>query len=236
MKVLSIVLSISFSQFVLGVDLLKDFDSLGGNGALLKRLRESSKGKGVQIVQNRVTDRTNRLELFSEYQYTSKGSTYLDSSSSALSFHFHINPHWSVGVKYNHFYNELTSEARDLINEALKVQKINSNVEMALIPELNWPKNSTTALISYYPIYGKANIFDLGIVHFDLYGTLGRGQMELRNGGSEILLGGVGLGLWLSQHLSARLEYDYQTYEAEYLQGKKQLSVNTLSFGLGLLL
>ncbi|MCY4643133.1 MAG: outer membrane beta-barrel domain-containing protein [Bacteriovoracales bacterium] len=236
MKVLFIVWITISSPFLWGWDLLKDFDSLGGNGALLERLRESSKGKGVQIVQNRMTDRTNRLELFADYQYTSRGNTYLDSSSSAASFHFHINPRWSLGAKYNYFFNDLTPEAEGIINEALEVQKINPNVETALIPELNWPKSSTMALISYYPIYGKANIFNQGIVHFDLYATLGAGQMELRNGTSQTWLGGVGVGLWLSQYLSARLEYNYQGYEAEYLQGVKELSVNTLSFGFGYLL
>ena len=218
------------------VDLLKDFDSLGGNTDLLEKLKVQSKKGAVQVVQKRFVDRTHRLELASDYLTTSRGNSYLDSTGTGASLIYHFNYRWSVGAKYEHFYNELTSEGRGLIEEAQKVQEIDSEAEFALIPELNWPKSSTLFSVSYYPIYGKLNIFNKGVVHFDLYATLGGGQMTLRKEKSNTYFTSAGMGFWLSQYLSTRLEYSYRVYNASYLSGEQEKKINTISLGIGLLL
>ena len=223
------------SFFSLAQGVIEDLDSLGGNRALLEKINLNS-GKRIELVQKRTTDRTHRLEMAPEYKYVSKGNTYLNSSSAGLSLRYHINPYWSVGTKYNYFYNQLTPEAERLIDEAMKVGDINPDMELALIPELNWLKTSIMGSLSYYPIYGKINWFNRAIIHFDMYITLGAGQVELRKGNSASFLGGAGFGLWPSQYLSMRLEYNYQIYNAKYQSGVKQLDMNTLSFSLGYLI
>ena len=216
--------------------LLKDFDSLGGNGDLLKRLQAQPEKGRLQIVQKRMTDRKNRLEIFSGYLQSTGGNSYLNTQSSNASMYYHITPRWSLGVQYNYFFNDLTKEGEGLLEEARQVEEVNSKSEVAIIPELNWPKSSVMGLLSYYPFYGKLSIFNSGIVHFDIYGTLGAGQILLRKGESNVYLGGVGFGLWLSQHLSARMEYNYQTYRVRYSSGERDQGINTLSFGIGILL
>ena len=219
-----------------GIDLLKDFDSLGGNADLLQKLKVQAKKGTIRIVQKRLVDRTQRWEFSSEYLYSSRGNSYLDSTSTGFTISYHLNPRWSLGMKYHYFFNQLTPEGKNLVEEAQRVQRIDPKTELALIPELNWPKTSVLAAMSYYPIYGKLNIFDKGIVHFDIYGTLGAGQMTLRKGSSMTYFTGLGFGLWLSQHLTGRLEYNYQAYNAQYLQGEQEQNINTISFGIGYLL
>ena len=236
-RILPILVLTCFPLLGQAIDLLQDFDTLGGNATLLKKLKSGPQGgRGLRIVQNRLVDRTNRLELFSDYKYTSRGNSYLDSTSAGAALHYHFTPHWSLGFKYNHYYNKLTAEGENIVQEAQEVERINPNIKVALIPEINWPLSSMMASLSYYPIYGKVNIFNRGIVHFDIYGTLGAGRMTLRQGESFTYAAGVGFGLWLSQHISGRLEYNYQAYQAEYLLGVREQKINTLSFGLGLLL
>ena len=236
MTALRIFLILTLSNGLWGLDLLKDFDSLGGNAVLLKKLKGHPQNNAIQIVQKRMTDRTHRWEFSSDYLYTSRGNSYLNSTSTGLSVAYHLNPRWSFGAKYYHFFNELTQEGRGLLTEAQKVKKINPNIQTALIPELNWPKDSVLASLSYYPIYGKVNLFNQGVVHFDIYGTLGAGQITLRQGDSTTYFTGVGIGFWLSQHLTSRLEYNYQAYNAQYLLGDKEQRINTISFGIGYLL
>lgn len=220
---------------LLAEGIIEDFDSLGGNKALLEKMKSHSK-KRIELVQKRAIDRTHRLEFSPEYKYISKGNTYLDSFSAGLSLRYHINPYWSLGAKYNYFYNKLTLEAEKLIQEAIRAKDIDADAEVALIPELNWLKTSTLGTLSYYLVYGKINWFNKKIVHFDVYATLGAGRVDLRKGTSGTYLGGIGFGFWPSQYFSARLEYNYQIYNAEYLSGTKQLGMNTLSFSLGYLI
>ena len=47
--------------------LLKEFDSLGGNGELLKKANELNPDTTILVVQNRLIDRRGRVEIAPEY-------------------------------------------------------------------------------------------------------------------------------------------------------------------------
>lgn len=236
MNLLQVIFIFFLAGPALAMNLLQDFDSLGGNADLLKKLKANPENRRIEIVQKRITDRTHRFELSTEYLQTSRGNSYLDTTGSGFALSYHLNPRWSFGLKYNYFFNELTSEGEHLMGEAQKVEEIDSEAEIALVPELNWPKASIMSSVSFYPIYGKINIFNFGIIHFDTYGTLGAGWMNLREGDSPLYLMGAGFGFWISRHFTSRLEYNYQMYNAEYLTGSRPQRINTLSFGIGFFL
>ena len=216
--------------------LFQGFDSLGGNDVLLKKLEDHPREVEVRVVQNRVTDRTSRLEVYTEYSHISRGSSYVNSHSVGGAVNYHVTPHWSLGFKYSYFNNQLTREGEDIIERAQRLEEANPSESVALIPELNWPRSSVTSTLSFYPLYGKVNVFDLGVVHFDLYGTVGGGWMQLRNGSSPTYLGGGGVGMWFSQYISSRVEYTYQEYRPQYASGRAREGINTISFSLGFLL
>lgn len=235
MKILAIVVTLLVVNPVGALEVLKDFDSLGGNEELLKKVMSDS-SKKIELVQNRIVNRVNRWEISPEFKHVANGNTYLNSSSVGLSVRYHFNPYWTVGLKYNHFTNKLTPEGKSVMDDAVAAYESNSNASIAIIPELNWLKSSAIGLVSYYPIYGKANLFNKGIIHFDMYGTLGAGKMQLRNGGTTTFLGGVGFGFWISRYLTSRIEYNYQVYTAKFQSGKKRLGMNSVAFSVGLLL
>ncbi len=209
-------------------DIMDGFDSLGGNDALLEKAASVNPELKIKIVQKRIVDRNYKSEFYPEYGTVFGGDAYLDTQFAGLNYQFHINPKWSVGLKYSYFFNELTDEGKELLRERGERQ--------AEVPELDWLKQSYVAQINWYPIYGKFNFFDKGIVHFDGYLILGAGQVSLRNGSSPTYTGGFGMGMWISQHITARAEFRYQAYEAKWYTGTQNIDLTTASLSLGYLL
>ncbi len=210
------------------VDLLEDFDALGGNDVLLDRAKELNPEADIRIVQDRVVDRRWREELTMEYGGVLGGDAYLATRSVGANYHVHLTPRWSVGVKYNYAFNELRDEGKHLINDTSATGK-------GVIPELDYQKQSLMGVVNWYPIYGKMNLYDLGVVHFDVYALAGGGQVELESGRTGTWTAGGGVGLWFSQRLTSRLEMRYQTYEASRYAGKRDMDLAVASFQMGFL-
>jgi outer membrane beta-barrel protein len=85
-------------------------------------------------------------------------------------------------------------------------------------PKVDAPQDSGIATITYYPIYGKLNLFDMGVAHFDVYTLAGYGRMNLKDNtglksSTDVITAGGGLAVWLSQHFATRFEVRYETYK-----------------------
>jgi outer membrane beta-barrel protein len=217
-------------------DINKDFDSLGDNRIILEKAKALNPEKEVSIVQDRLVSRRNRFEISPEYAGTFGGDTYTKSQSLGVNVNYHFNPNWSVGARYSYFFNQLTPEGKSLYNRAYQDYQANPNNPTATIPQVDYPKSEAMALVNWYPIYGKMNLFDKAITHFDLYGVLGYGQVELNSGSSPTYTVGGGFGFWHTQHLTTRIEMRYQNYKAQYYTGTKSLDLAIASVQMGWLL
>ena len=208
---------------------MEDFDSLGGNKVLLERAKDLNPDSKVEVVQDRIVNRHNRLEVSPEFGTTVGGDTFISTMRTGLTAHYHFNPHWSLGLKYASMSNSLTKDGENLIKDTSRGGK-------TIVPDLDYPVQEYLAVLAWYPIYGKINLFDKGIAHFDVYGQIGNGQIELHSGSTSTWLGGVGIGFWLSQHLTSRLELDVQNYKAQRVLGDSNLTVTIASFSMGYML
>lgn len=192
--------------------LQQEFDTLGDNQALVERAKELNAEKRVQIVQNRLVDRYNRIEVGVSGALLGGGDSYIQTSSLGGLLDYHISPKFSLGVRYQHYYNTLTNEGKSVYDRAQ--QQSNQNPYGAQrAPEIDFPKDSALLAVSFYPIYGKLNFFDAGVAQFDLYLLAGYGRMMLNSGTSDLISAGIGTGLWVNQHFSARLEGRWMTYQ-----------------------
>ena len=208
--------------------ILKDFDSLGGNRVLYEKAQALSSDQKISIVQNRIVDRNLRLEFAPEVGMVLGGDSYLKTQSYGANLHFHINPHWSLGLKSFTHRNQLSAEGENLIE--------NSNAAgRTLVPDIDYPKEENLLLVNWYPIYGKLNVLDYGVVHFDVYVLAGAGQMTLSSGKTGTQTAGGGIGFWISQHLTARAEMRYQSYKVHRLSGEDNLNITTGGLQLGYL-
>ena len=209
--------------------ILKDFDSLGGNKDLLQQVGNGQAKLSTQVVQDRIVKRRNRFEIAPEVGTVLGGDSYNKTTNYGINLHYHINPHWSLGAKYMYSANKLTKEGENIINDVAATGK-------GQIPDIDYPKSETLALVNFYPIYGKMNLYDLGVVHFDIYALGGYGTIDLKKGSTNTWAAGGGIGLWFSQHLTTRLELYYQTYQAQRYTGKAAMDLTVASVQIGYML
>ena len=230
----------SFAQ----ADILEDFDSLGANKVLLEKAQALHPEKKIEIIQGRIVNRRFRHEFSPEYEVVGAGDNpYFHTQSAGFTYQFHISPYWSVGVKYNYAFNQLTDEGDQVIKDGrakqdqiLKDDPNSKDRPEPFIPELNWAEESYVALLNWYPIYGKFKVLNSGIVHFDIYTHLAAGQIKLRFNDSELYQAGLGAGFWWSQHFTSRIEYKFSTYKTELYKKEDSVQTGNLSFSVGYLL
>lgn len=209
--------------------LLKDFDTLGGNDVLLDKARALNPDSTISIVQDRVVSRRKRVELSPEVAGVFGGDAYNSTTMYGINAHYHFTPRWSVGVKYLYDTNKLTKEGQFLIDDT-------SVTGTGVIPQIDYPKSELMALVNWYPIYGKMNLYDLGVAHFDIYLLGGAGQVQLNSGGTSTYTAGGGLGVWWSKHLTTRAELRYQTYEAQRYTGAVRMNLTVAGLQIGYML
>ncbi|WP_413287511.1 outer membrane beta-barrel domain-containing protein [Bdellovibrio sp. HCB337] len=212
------------------------FDALGGNQIFLDKAKALEPEKNVSIVQNRSVPLTNRVEFAPEFSGTFGGDTYSRTKSIGLNAMYHINPRWAIGAKYNYSFNSLTPEGEAMVDQAYAEYQKNPANPDAAFPEMDYQKSEMMALVNWAPVYGKMNLLDKSVAHFDFYLVGGYGQTELKSGAVPTMTAGGGLGFWISKHFSTRLEMRYQTYTAKYFETEKKMDLAVASVQMGWLL
>ncbi len=214
-----------------------EFDNLGGNQIILDKAKELNPETKIEVVQDRIVNRRRRFELATEFSGTMGGDdTYSKTQNAGLNLNYHFNHSWSLGLKYNQSYNKLTAEGESMVDAAYADFLAHPKDSKYPIPEVDFQKNETLLLLNWYPIYGKMNLFESSIVQFDVYGLLGLGNVELKSGRKNTYTAGSGIGFWLSQKITTRLELRYEKYNVEYTTGPKNLDLLIASAQLGWLL
>lgn len=213
-----------------------DFDSLGGNAILFERARQLEPEKDVRVVQSRTVNRRQRVELDFDMARAFGGETYMNTRTVGLAANYHFNPRLSAGLKYSYAFNTLTAEGRALVDRAAADFQVNPENPSVPFPELDYVKSEVLALGQWYPIYGKLNLMDRAVAHFDVYGLGGGGQIWLRSGPTATYTAGLGVGFWFQRQFSARVEMRYQTYRAQYLSGEQKMDLTIGSVQVGYLL
>ncbi len=229
LKILSLSAMLLVSGRVAAADIMQDFDTLGGNDVLLEKAQALNPEAQIRIVQDRVVVRRNRFELAPEFSSVLGGDAYNRTSNLGLNVHYHITPQWSLGLKYNYSFNSLRPEGEYLLTDVSVDGK-------ARIPDIDYPKQQAMLTVNWYPIYGKMNLYELGVVHFDVYAIAGAGQVDLKSGMITVYTGGAGFGLWVSQHLSTRFELRYEGYTAKRFTGDTQMNTTVAGIQVGYLL
>ncbi len=228
MKSIFAVLTL-FSIPSFATDVMKDFDSIGGNSALMEKVKKVEPDKNINIVQNRAVNRFKRIELAPEFVTVLGGDSYINTAGYGIVGQFHFNPYFSLGARYNKLSNVLSPEGKNLINES-------NDGSVNVLPDIDQPLNQTLAIANFYPMYGKLNFFNKAVTQFDIYGSVGFGTINLKSGAKQTWTGGAGVGFWFTQHLSTRFELLYQSYQAERRTGAAAMNVTLANLQIGYLL
>ena len=223
MKNFIFIFLVFFVSLAQAADIMKDFDSLGGNDVLINRARLLQPDKQIKVVQDRIVDLNMRSEVSLGYGNVFGGDAYLQTQMLLFNYFFHFNPRWSLGFSYFDAYNKLNKEGYFLLHVD------------ELVPDVDQPDFGYELMGNFSPVYGKMNMFDLGIVHFDVYLIGSYGRINLKSGNTGLLSVGGGLGLWVSRHLSTRLELRQRFYEAQRFTGPIDMKTTLASFTFGYL-
>ena len=215
------------------IDFNKDVEGLGGNDALMDMAEKLNPESRSRIVQDRIVDRHNRLEVGINYGGVMGGTTYLETTNLGATLDFHFTPRWSIGARYYNYENKLTPEGQRAFDEARANYAAGNR---ATIVDIDSPLNAKMAVINWYPVYGKINFFDKAIAQFDLYLLAGGGQIELESGTTGLATAGAGFGLWMTKHVSARAEIRYQAYKDQIVTGERNINSAVATVGLGWIL
>ena len=210
-----------------------NMDSLGGNKKLIRRARSMSPNNKLSIVQNRLVDRSWRLELGVSYGTTAGGDPYVYTDNLGGQLELHITPRISIGARYYNHSNTLTSEGKRVFDNAVNSAAVGKNTAR---PDIDYATDTYMGTLSFYPIYGKFNFFDWTTAQYDIYMMGGAGTVKLASGNTETYTGGVGMGVWLSKHFSTRLEARYQTYEDQPITGNRRIEQTVFTASIGFLL
>lgn len=234
---IALALAAPTSLFAAGAtkkDLKSEFSTLGDNRDVVERVKNMDTHQKVRVVQNRLVDRNHRIEIGGNYAFNGGGDAYVKTQNVGAMLEYHINPRWSLGVRYEKAYNSLTPEGESKLGGALADQQRDPG-STKRYPAIDYPLETQLATISYYPIYGKMNLFDTGIAQFDVYMQLGYGKMNLFTGSSDVVSVGLGSGIWLTQRITTRLEARYQQYEDLILTDRRKQNTLQAVASLGIL-
>jgi outer membrane beta-barrel protein len=232
----SLLIVLTFAQIAQAEgkkNLKEEFQTLGDNEEVVDRVRKLDTQQRVRVVQNRLVDRNNRLELSVNMGGVTGGDSYVTTYNTGANLQYHITPRWSLGVEYSKATNKLTDEGKRQYDAAYEAQK-NDPESPQRFPAVDFPIDTKMATISFYPVYGKLNLFDWSIAQFDLYTLLGYGSKKMNSGETPTYAAGLGSGFWLNNYLTARLEIRYEKYK-DLLQSaqRDQESVSgTASLGI----
>lgn len=211
----------------------EDIDTLGGNKELMEMAEKVKSTSRSRIVQERIVDRRNAVELGLSYGSTFGGDAYLKTQSFGALVDYHFTPRWSLGVRYYDFGSSLTTEGQRIFEDARASYEAGGR---ANIVDVDYPLNATMAVLNWYPIYGKTSFLDMGVTQFDIYLLAGGGSISLSSGNTSLLTTGLGLGAWINKNLTSRIEIRYQKYEDKIVTGSRNLDTIVGSVGLGWIL
>jgi outer membrane beta-barrel protein len=196
----------------------KEMDALGANKELMKKAKAIDPQNRIRVVQNRDVDRYNRIEFGVNGGMVEGGDAYLNSNVLGGQLDFHLTPRWSVGARYYNISNTLTGEGKKVMEDSERRRQNNESGFRQ--PGIDWAKDSWLGTVSWYPVYGKMNLFDAGISQFDIYMIGGAGQINLQSSGYvPLFTAGGGVGLWLTNHFATRLEARWQGYTDKVFDG-----------------
>jgi outer membrane immunogenic protein len=229
---LALVLVCMGAQANAGVS--SDLDSLGTNAESIRRANKLESRSRIAIVQNRTVDRHWRVELGTNYGAVASGDSFLNTQALSLNADLHVTPKFSVGVRYAKEFNQLTADGKAIYDNAQALY--NAHDVHYRAPQIDYPESSLLGVINWYMMYGKINFFDVSVVQFDIYSLAGAGTMQLSSGSTPTYTAGGGIGFWLSQHVTSRLEVRYQNYQDTVYTGSRNLNLIVANLGLGVLL
>jgi outer membrane beta-barrel protein len=167
----------------------------------------------LYVLNTRYSSLTNRHEMtiFGANNFTA--DSHLISQNAGLTYRYHINPRWSVGLRHSEYYNKLSPAGKKLMNN-----KFN-----ALLPDTDYAKSSDELFGCFNLFYGKMRMTQKDVIYFDQFVSLGLGRIDLASENTNMGSLDLGVAIWMGQHWSSRIGVRNEFYKQTNLRGEKSV-------------
>jgi outer membrane beta-barrel protein len=179
----------------------------------------------IVVVQPKKVLVQQRVEVLPRFGVTFN-DTLITQFSLGGSLYYHISENLYVGATFEWFDFDGIGGTTDTYDEVIRTT--------TTLPELAPVTWVASAELGWTPIHGKFSLFDVVIVHYDIYGLLGVGAIETV--GDPTVAGVIALGqrTFIGDWLALTIEVRDRAYvEPLPLSGDTFTNVLTASIGLG---
>lgn len=175
----------------------------------------------LYIVNTRYSSLDNRHEVDFAGANNFMADSHLVTRQTAMSYRYHVNEKWGVGLRYTNYYNELSDAGKTLFERK------------DLLPDSDFAYKSTELFVNYNTMYGKLRYAKDSVLYFDQYVSLGAGKVELESGEQTMGIVDLGFSFWISKNYSMRAGLKNEFYQQQQLTGSRDIhnAMGYLSFG-----
>lgn len=204
-KLISLTL-IGFSTFaVANTDLTNKLDELRVPDDKVSPVVTEDK---LYIVNKRYSSLVNRHELSFSGGKNMNSVSHIDNKLTSWLYRYHINSNFQVGLRYNTYYNDLTSSGKTLYKEE------------ALLPDTDFAFKSTSAFLGINTFYGKMRLTEKSVIYFDQFVSLGYGEVDLAENGLQKMINlDAGFSFWMGKKMSLRFGLNNEFYSQRRRSG-----------------
>ena len=171
----------------------------------------------LYAVNTRYSSLNKRHEITISGANNFTSDSHLTTRNSGATYRFHINSKWSIGMRYSHYFNELSGAGEKLFESK------------ELLPDSDYALKSTEGFVNFNTVYGKLRLTRDTIVYFDQYIALGYGDIALSRGETKMATVDLGFAFWLGKHASSRIGLRNEFYEQEKINGPENVQ-NALGY------
>lgn len=175
----------------------------------------------LYIVNARYSSLDKRHEIDIAGANNFMADSHLVTRQTALSYRYHFNEKWGVGLRYTNYFNELSDAGKTLFERK------------DLLPDSDFAYKSTELFVNYNTMYGKLRYAQDSVLYFDQYVSLGVGQVNLQSGDQTMGILDLGFSFWIGKSYSMRAGLKNEFYQQQQLTGSRDIhnAMGYLSFG-----
>lgn len=208
MKFLLIALIVSGAAFAAEDAMVKNLEALSIPDNQISPTISKTK---LFVLNERYSSLSNRHEVTLMGGNNFSADSHLIQRQGGLTYRYHINPKWSLGLRHTEYDTRLSSAGQRLLDES------------AILPDTDYAKDSNEVFGNYNLFYGKMRMSQKTVIYFDQYVALGAGKINLASGSTNLAVADLGVAFWIGKQMSARIGLRNEFYKQETRAGNKNV-------------
>ncbi|MGB0453841.1 MAG: outer membrane beta-barrel domain-containing protein [Bacteriovoracaceae bacterium] len=156
-------------------------------------------------IQTRVNPLSKRHEIGYMAGMNLASPDYVNSTQYGVSYRYHFNDKWALGVTGIVYNNELDNDGDYLLEKG------------EVLPDFDYPDYQYDLTAEYNLFYGKFRLGIDTVFYFDQYWSFGAGMIQKQSGLAPMGILEGGFAFWFGKSVAARLGFRNQYFQEETL-------------------